>query len=154
MVVTVWLDTIPAIDGTEFTAVQGKEAKDRTRNEVKAAGASVAGAVLLGPVGLVGGAFVKGKNIEYPAGSTIYVQPQDSVTIQGLVIGGDGLAHSDDELADAVTVPNATGETEEYVENNGTEENEAVVEETTEVEEPEEVVENVSQPIVVVKRNQ
>ena len=148
-------DTIPAIDGTEFTAVQGKEAKDRTRNEVKAAGASVAGAVLLGPVGLVGGAFVKGKNIEYPAGSTIYVQPQDSVTIQGLVIGGDGLAHSDDELADAVTVPNATGETEEeYVENNGTEENEAVVEETTEVEEPEEVVENVSQPIVVVKRNQ
>ena len=77
-----------------------------------------------------------------------------SVTIQGLVIGGDGLAHSDDELADAVTVPNATGETEEYVENNGAEENEAVVEETTEVEEPEEVVENVSQPIVVVKRNQ
>ena len=147
-------DSVPAIDGTEFTAVQGKEAKDRTRNEVKAAGASVAGAVLLGPVGLVGGAFVKGKNIEYPAGSTIYVQPQDSVTIQGLVIGGDGLAHSDDELADAVTVPNATGETEEYVENNGTEENEAVVEETTEVEEPEEVVENVSQPIVVVKRNQ
>ncbi|MFQ9505881.1 MAG: hypothetical protein ACLRZ2_04000 [Veillonella sp.] len=42
-------DTIPAIDGTEFTAVQGKEAKDKTRNEVKAAGASVAGAVLLGP---------------------------------------------------------------------------------------------------------
>ena len=38
-------------------------------------------------------------------------------------------------------MPNATGETEEYVENNGTEENEAVVEETTEVEEPEEVVE-------------
>ena len=54
-------DTIPAIDGTEFTAVQGKEAKDKTRSEVKAAGASVAGAVLLGPVGLVGGAFVKGK---------------------------------------------------------------------------------------------
>ena len=51
-------------------------------------------------------------------------------------------------------MPNATGETEEYVENNGAEENEAVVEETTEVEEPEEVVENVSQPIVVVKRNQ
>ena len=28
-------DTIPAIDGTEFTAVQGKEAKDKTRSEVK-----------------------------------------------------------------------------------------------------------------------
>ena len=34
------------------------------------------------------------------------------------------------------------------------EENEAVIEETTEAEEPEEAVENVSQPIVVVKRNQ
>ena len=147
-------DTIPAIDGTEFTAVQGKEAKDKTRSEVKAAGASVAGAVLLGPVGLVGGAFIKGKNIEYPAGATVYVQPQDSVTIQGLVIGGDGLAHSDDELADAVTVPNTTGESEEYVENNDTDENAAVAEDATAVEEPEEPAENVSQPIVVVKRNQ
>ena len=63
-VLDITFDTIPAIDGTEFTAVQGKEAKDKTRSEVKAAGASVAGAVLLGPVGLVGGAFVKGKNIE------------------------------------------------------------------------------------------
>ncbi|MDU7755206.1 MAG: hypothetical protein E7J82_07640 [Veillonella sp.] len=117
-------------------------------------GASVAGAVLLGPVGLVGGAFIKGKNIEYPAGATVYVQPQDSVTIQGLVIGGDGLAHSDDELADAVTVPNTTGESEEYVENNDTDENAAVAEDATAVEEPEEPVENVSQPIVVVKRNQ
>lgn len=147
-------DTIPAIDGTEFTAVQGKEAKDKTRSEVKAAGASVAGAVLLGPVGLVGGAFIKGKNIEYPAGATVYVQPQDSVTIQGLVIGGDGLAHSDNELADAVTVPNTTGESEEYVENNGVDENATVADDTTAVEEPEEPVENVSQPIVVVKRNQ
>ena len=153
-VLDITFDTIPAIDGTEFTAVQGKEAKDKTRSEVKAAGASVAGAVLLGPVGLVGGAFIKGKNIEYPAGATVYVQPQDSVTIQGLVIGGDGLAHSDDELADAVTVPNTTGESEEYVENNDTDENAAVAEDTTAVEEPEEPVEDVSQPIVVVKRNQ
>ena len=94
--------------------------------------------ILLGPVGLVGGAFIKGKNIEYPAGATVYVQPQDSVTIQGLVIGGDGLAHSDDELADAVTVPNTTGESEEYVENNDTDENAAVAEDATAVEEPEE----------------
>ena len=143
-------DTIPAIDGTEFTAVQGKEAKDKTRNEVKAAGASVAGAVLLGPVGLVGGAFVKGKNIEYPAGATIYV------TIQGLVIGGDGLAHSDDELAEAVTVPNAADESEETVDTNeaAVDENETTTEEPAAVEEQEEQVENVSQPIVVVKRNQ
>ena len=99
-------------------------------------------------------AFIKGKNIDYPAGSTVFIQPQDSVSIQGLVIGGDGLAHSDNELADAVTVPNTTGESEEYVENNGVDENATVADDTTAVEEPEEPVENVSQPIVVVKRNQ
>ena len=107
--------------------------KKKLKGEIKAAGASVAGAVLLGPVGLVGGAFIKGKNIDYPVGSTIFIQPQDSVSIQGLVIGGDGLAHSDDELADAVTVPNTTGESEEYVENNDTDENAAVAEDATAV---------------------
>ena len=64
-------DSVPAIDGTEFTAVQGNEAKEKQRAKLKPAGASVVGAVLLGPVGLVGGAFIKGKNIDYPVGSTV-----------------------------------------------------------------------------------
>lgn len=157
-------DSIPAIDGTEFTAVQGEEAKDKTKSEIKAAGASVAGAVLLGPVGLVGGAFIKGKNVDYSAGTIVYVQPQDSVSIQGLVIGGDGLAHSDDELADAVTVTNISpiNNEEDDVDNteNMTADN-AVLEDTgsdvdtesEDVEESNDTAENVSQPIVVVKRN-
>ena len=87
-------DKVPALDGTEFTAIQGEEAKARTQQELKAAGASVAGAVLLGPVGLVGGFFVKGKNIDLPVGATIYVQPQELVTVQGIVVGGDGQAHN------------------------------------------------------------
>ncbi|MDY5481371.1 MAG: hypothetical protein SPG03_03140 [Veillonella caviae] len=157
-------DSIPAIDGTEFTAVQGEDAKNKTKSEIKAAGASVAGVVLLGPVGLVGGAFIKGKNVEYSAGTIVYVQPQDSVSIQGLVIGGDGLAHSDDELADAVTVTNisSTNNETDYVDNteNMTADN-AVLEdagsdvdtESEGVEESNDTAENVSQPIVVVKRN-
>ena len=48
-------DQLQGIDGTVFTAIQGEEAKAKTKGELKAAGASVAGAVLLGPVGLVGG---------------------------------------------------------------------------------------------------
>ena len=153
-------DTIPAIDGTEFTAIQGDEAKEKTKGEIKAAGASIAGAVLLGPVGLVGGAFIKGKNIDYPVGSTVFIQPQDSVSIQGLVIGGDGLAHSDDELADAVTVP-STNTNESIVDDSADSPNNDVVgndvdaEDTSEedVEDTNDTVENVSQPIVVVKRN-
>ena len=69
--------------------------------------------------------------------ATIYVQPQDSVTIQGLVIGGDSLAHSDDELAEAVTVPNAADESEETVDTNeaAVDENETTTEEPAAVEE-------------------
>lgn len=151
-------DSIPAIDGTVFVGVQGEEAKDKTKNEIKAAGASVAGAVLLGPVGLVGGAFIKGKNIDYPEGSIVYIQPQDSVSIQGLVIGGDGLAHREYELADAVTVTNVDdGEmyveepTDEDMIEEDTSMDDVVVEEA--LEDTDETVENVSQPIVVVKRN-
>lgn len=153
-------DSVPAIDGTEFTAVQGKEAKERTKGEIKAAGASVAGAILLGPVGLVGGAFIKGKNIDYPVGSTVFIQPQDSVSIQGLVIGGDGLAHSDDELAEAVTVPSTNDDSVDNsvdnVDNNTTvnaDDNDTNVADTEEVEDTNDAAENVSQPIVVVKRN-
>lgn len=87
-------DKVPTLDGGSFTAVQGEEAKEKTKQELKAAGASVAGAVLLGPVGIVGGFFVKGKNIDLPVGSLVYVQPQETVTAQGIVIGGDGLAHT------------------------------------------------------------
>ena len=151
-------DSVPAIDGTEFTAVQGNEAKEKTKGEIKAAGASVAGAVLLGPVGLVGGAFIKGKNIDYPVGSTVFIQPQDSVSIQGLVIGGDGLAHSDDELAEAVTVPAANDDSVDSTVDEAddstvnTDEEDTNTADTEEVEDTNDTAENVSQPIVVVKR--
>ena len=39
----------------------------------------------LGPVGLVGGFFVKGKDVELPAGSELYIQTQKDVTTKGLV---------------------------------------------------------------------
>ena len=81
-------DQLQGIDGTIFTAIQGEEAKAKTKGELKAAGASVAGAVLLGPVGLVGGFFVKGKSIDLPAGTLVYVQPESSVTISGIEIHG------------------------------------------------------------------
>lgn len=167
-------DNLKAIDGTAFTAIQGEEAKEKTKSELKAAGVSVAGAVLLGPVGLVGGAFIKGKSVEYPAGTEMYIQPQDTVTIQGLVIGGDGQAHSDDELADAVTSTpmSVTSDTiaESTVDTPATDmpevdaiNGEAITSAdetvasadsatTTEVVDDSTEAENVSQPIVVVKR--
>lgn len=81
-------DKVTTVDGTEFAVEQGLEAQEKTKTELGAAGASVAGVALLGPVGLVGGFFVKGKDIEYPSGTTFYVQPLIEVTSYGPVMGG------------------------------------------------------------------
>ena len=39
-----------------------------------AAGAAVGGAIIFGPVGLLAGLFVKGKNIEIPRGTILNVE--------------------------------------------------------------------------------
>ena len=63
----------------------GELAKKATQSEAKAAGATVAGLVLFGPIGIVSGAFVHGKELTIPAGTTLYVQVKDDVEIFGLV---------------------------------------------------------------------
>lgn len=177
-------DHIPAIDDTEFVAVQGQEAQAKAKEEakkqqIKSGGASVAGAVLLGPVGLVGGAFIKGANINLPAGTDIYVQPESPVTIQGVVIGGDGLNHAND-LVNATKVSETapedvdavTGETIDDVDNSADQgaDDASDVEDTTDADAEDKVdsddeldsdsvvpeskpAVNVSQPIAVVKRS-
>lgn len=49
-------------------------------NTAGAAAATVGGAVLLGPVGLIGGLFVRGKNISVKPGQTMTVTTDDAVT--------------------------------------------------------------------------
>lgn len=102
-------DQLQGIDGTVFTAIQGEEAKAKTKGELKAAGASVAGAVLLGPVGLVGGFFVKGKSIDLPVGTLVYVQPESSVTISGVEIHGVDTAIGTKAPVESVAVPKVAG---------------------------------------------
>ena len=45
---------------------------------------SIAGIALLGPIGIIGGAFVKGKNVDLPAGTELYIQTAAPMTIYGL----------------------------------------------------------------------
>lgn len=80
---------ISTLGGDAFSAEQGAEAQAKTKTELGAAGASVAGAALLGPVGLVGGFFVKGKSIEYPVGQAFYIQPTTDVTTAGAAFDGE-----------------------------------------------------------------
>ena len=73
-----------SIDDEEIPTVLGPEAKEKLKMEAAAVGASVIGALALGPIGLVGGLFVKGKDVEIPAGSVLYIQTQESVTTRGM----------------------------------------------------------------------
>ena len=51
-----------------------------------AAGASIAGMVLLGPIGIIGGAFVHGKNIDLPEGTEFYIQTSRDTVIYGIPV--------------------------------------------------------------------
>ena len=73
-----------SIDGTEIETYVGEESKQEMKNLAMAAGASVAGMLLLGPIGIIGGAFVKGKNIDLPEGTELYIQTQNEESLYGV----------------------------------------------------------------------
>lgn len=74
------------MDGTDTAMTLGEESKEKMQSMAFAAGASVAGMVLLGPIGIIGGAFVKGKNIDLPAGTELYIQTAAPASIYGLAV--------------------------------------------------------------------
>jgi len=74
---------VMAIDGTEINVDLQKEAQMMNESQQLALGASILGAAVLGPVGLVAGYFVKGKEEELPKGSEIYVQSIKSNSVYG-----------------------------------------------------------------------
>ncbi len=82
-------DTIDAIDGSAVNVLLGDKAKEETKSLAKAAGASVAGMVILGPIGVVGGAFVHGKDVNIPADAQLYVQVKADTDVYGLHINAN-----------------------------------------------------------------
>lgn len=77
---------ITTLDGTKMNTFLGEKAQKETETMVIAAGATVAGLAILGPVGIVTGAFVKGKNIEIPEGTEIYIQTKNESSVDGIQI--------------------------------------------------------------------
>ncbi len=77
-------DTIETIDGTRINTLLGDKAKEENKSLVTAAGASLAGMVILGPVGIVGGAFIQGKEVNVPAGVEMYVQIKEDTNAYGI----------------------------------------------------------------------
>lgn len=71
---TISFDYIEALDGQRIHVIQGSRSERETATYAKAAGASIAGAIILGPIGLVGGAFLKGENVDIKEGSLLYIE--------------------------------------------------------------------------------
>ena len=63
----------------------GELAKQKAESIAGAAGAAIGGMIILGPVGVVGGAFVKGNSVTIPVGCETYVQTSEDVAMQGVV---------------------------------------------------------------------
>lgn len=70
-----------AMDGTNVETFVGEEAKKKMESLAMAAGASLAGILLLGPIGVVAGIFVNGKNVNLPAGTELYIQTKTDTTL-------------------------------------------------------------------------
>jgi hypothetical protein len=77
-------DTVEAVDGTVMDTLLGDKAKEKTNSMATAAGASAAGMVILGPVGILGGAFVHGHDIVMPVDTELYIQAKTDAHIYGI----------------------------------------------------------------------
>ncbi|WP_019551897.1 hypothetical protein [Propionispira raffinosivorans] len=82
--VEIGFDQTTAIDGSTVTTFLGEKAKQEMKSVAMAAGATVAGMVLLGPIGVVTGAFINGKNINIEAGTELYIQTKEDTTVFGI----------------------------------------------------------------------
>lgn len=77
---------IKAIDGSTIVTFLGEKAKEETKTLAKLAGATMVGLAVLGPVGLVGGAFVNGQEITVPAGAEMFIQTKDTASVFGIKV--------------------------------------------------------------------
>ncbi len=76
---------IYGVDGTKIPVTVGELAKQKAESIAGAAGASIGGMIILGPVGIVGGAFVKGNAVTIPVGCETFVQTAEDTSLQGVV---------------------------------------------------------------------
>jgi hypothetical protein len=101
---------VTGVSGEKIPVTMGELAKQQAKTAAGAAGASIGGMILFGPVGVVGGAFVKGSSVTIPAGSNTYVQVQEDTPVQGIILAGvpqngqQAVSASEEELKKINTV--------------------------------------------------
>ena len=75
---------LTSVDGRQMDIILGEESKKSMEQLGMAAGASLAGMLVLGPIGIIGGAFVNGKNIDLPEGTELYIQTLNDEVIYAI----------------------------------------------------------------------
>jgi len=76
---------VVAVDGSLVPVYVGELAKQQAKTVAGAAGASIGGMILFGPIGVIGGAFVSGQSVVIPAGTYTYVQVANDCNINGII---------------------------------------------------------------------
>ncbi len=77
---------VASLDGTFVELRVDQRATEKNKSLELAAGASMAGVMLLGPVGLVGGYFVKGKDVGIQERQPFYVETLRTVQLSGFIL--------------------------------------------------------------------
>lgn len=88
------INDVPGIDSTGIPVkITGFANSELDKKKLgMAAGASALGYLAMGPVGLVGGAFVKGQDAVLPAGTELEIETVASAQVTGIVVtNGNGL---------------------------------------------------------------
>lgn len=80
--------SVPAIDGTPIRLSVDQRATEQNKSLELAAGASMAGVILLGPIGLVGGYFVRGQDVTIESNRPFYVEVKDAVPVTAVSLVG------------------------------------------------------------------
>ncbi len=81
------LSNIEAMDSTLINVSIDSAGEKYDKKKIgMAAGASAIGYVVLGPIGLAGGAFIKGKDIEVPAGTEFNVVTREDCRVNGVSV--------------------------------------------------------------------
>lgn len=74
---------LTSLDGTRIKLLVDETATEKNKSLELAAGASMAGIILLGPVGLVGGYFIRGKDVKIEANVPFYVETERASSVSG-----------------------------------------------------------------------
>lgn len=76
--------SLPAMDGSPVSLIMEEKATEKNKSLELAAGAGMAGVILLGPIGLAGAWFIKGKDVVIPMGTEFYVEVMRDARVSGL----------------------------------------------------------------------